>query len=219
MSPRCEHGWRTPPSEEVPDCDAGPRRVAAELGTVALPAGGTTVRPDGRPDEPVEVCVVVSRYETTGERRQMGISVSRSVASLVRALFVAARGGRARRPAFDAPAATVRERPRIHPERWLIPSAAGSPGPSRVHGSTFLPAEAHKKAVAALRGQSVPIDAEVPPRHTPAAHPLVGAVRPALRTARPTWTRRVGRYAASAGTTAALTMVPRCYTVELSAFQ
>lgn len=56
--------------EEVPDCDAGPRRIAADLGTISVPAGETTLRGDGRRYDPVEVRVVVSRYEDTGERRQ-----------------------------------------------------------------------------------------------------------------------------------------------------
>ena len=56
--------------EEVPDCDAGPRRIAADLGMVSVPAGETTLRADGRRYDSVEVRVVVSRYEDTGERRQ-----------------------------------------------------------------------------------------------------------------------------------------------------
>ena len=56
--------------EEVPDCGAGPRRIAADLGMVSVPAADTTLRADGRRYAPVEVRGVVSRYEDTSQRRQ-----------------------------------------------------------------------------------------------------------------------------------------------------
>jgi hypothetical protein len=47
----------------VPDSGSGPRRSAAELGRVTLHAGADVVRDDGTPYEPIEVRVVVSRFE------------------------------------------------------------------------------------------------------------------------------------------------------------
>lgn len=47
----------------VPDSGGGPRRSAAELGLVTVHAGDGVVRNDGTPYEPVEVRVVVSRFE------------------------------------------------------------------------------------------------------------------------------------------------------------
>lgn len=152
----------------------------------------------------------------TGERRQMGISVAAEVASRVHSLFVAARGGRLRRPNFqESTAAKVSERPRIHPEQWLAPPTTARSGASRVHWSLFLPAEARKCAVAAVSRAAVHIRAELPPFRPPAAHPLVASVRPALNTARQTWAERVQRYAAPAGTTAVLTTAPHRPTVKL----
>lgn len=51
----------------VPDSKSGPRRSAADLGMVTVPPGAETVRADGSPYEPVEVRVVVSRYQREGE--------------------------------------------------------------------------------------------------------------------------------------------------------
>jgi hypothetical protein len=48
--------------QEVACSGGGPLRGALDLGLVTLPPGETTVRPDGRPYEPVTVRVVVSRY-------------------------------------------------------------------------------------------------------------------------------------------------------------
>lgn len=156
----------------------------------------------------------------TGERRQMGISVAASIAARVHAIFVVARGGRTRRPNFEASAAAkIRERPRIHPERWLAPPMAEQSGPSRVHWSLFLPAEARRTAIAAVNARAVHIRADLPPAPSADAHPLVGEVRPALHTARQTWAQRIQRYAAPAGTTVTLTTASRRPTLEILAFQ
>lgn len=156
----------------------------------------------------------------TGERRQLGISVAATIAARVHAIFVLARGGRVRRTNFEASAATkVRERPRIHPERWLAPPAGEKSGPFRVEWSRFLPAEARRSAIAAVNGHAVHICADLPPAPIAGAHSLVGALRPALHTARQTWAQRIERYAAPDGTKATLTTATRRPTIEILAFQ
>jgi hypothetical protein len=53
---------REGPWHPVPDSRTGPLRGAMELGRVTVAAAPSTVRPDGRPYEPITVRVVVSRY-------------------------------------------------------------------------------------------------------------------------------------------------------------
>lgn len=155
----------------------------------------------------------------TGERRQLGISVDASIAARVHTLFVLARGGRVRRANVEpSAAAKVRERPRIHPERWLAPPMMEKSGPSRVEWSLFLPAEARRRAIAAAHAHALHICADLPPAPCARAHALVGAVRPALHTARQTWAQRIARYAAPEGTRATLTTATRRPTIEILAF-
>jgi hypothetical protein len=53
----------------VPDSGGGPRRSAAELGMVTVHAGDGVLRDDGTPYEPIEVRVVVSRFERAKAQR------------------------------------------------------------------------------------------------------------------------------------------------------
>jgi len=55
------------PWYRVPDSRSGPTRSAMDLGMVTVPPGRDTLRDDGTSYEPIEVRVVVSRYERTGE--------------------------------------------------------------------------------------------------------------------------------------------------------
>ncbi|MBC8424506.1 hypothetical protein H8E07_10315 [bacterium] len=52
--------------DPVPDSRSGPRRFAADLGEVTLPAGSRTRRPDGSRYEPVRVRLVASAYRDAG---------------------------------------------------------------------------------------------------------------------------------------------------------
>ena len=51
----------------VPDSGSGPRRSAMDLGMVTVRPGRNSVRDDGTAFEPIEVRVVVSRYEREGQ--------------------------------------------------------------------------------------------------------------------------------------------------------
>lgn len=62
--------WR-----EVEDSGAGPKRWAAELGVVRLPAGETTLRDDQSPYAPVEVRLVVSRYVASASDKGRGYRI------------------------------------------------------------------------------------------------------------------------------------------------
>lgn len=51
----------------VPDSGSGPRRSAMDLGVVTVRPGEKTERDDGRPYDPIDVRVIVSRYPRSGE--------------------------------------------------------------------------------------------------------------------------------------------------------
>lgn len=51
----------------VPDSGGGPVRSAMDLGLVTLQPGKDTLRDDGTPYAPIEVRIIVSRYERAGE--------------------------------------------------------------------------------------------------------------------------------------------------------
>jgi hypothetical protein len=57
----------------VTDSGSGPRREAAELGTLRLAAGQDSMREDGRPYAPLEMRVVVSRFPASARKRGAGV--------------------------------------------------------------------------------------------------------------------------------------------------
>jgi hypothetical protein len=56
--------------ERVPDSGSGPTCFAADVGTVLLHAKHTTLQDDGSKFQPIEACLVVSRYNADKSRKK-----------------------------------------------------------------------------------------------------------------------------------------------------